>query len=139
MRKISFKPASRRSSHTSPNQTALQAPLRVTEPTVSRKASAQVTRVFGTHNMTPGAGPGHGIDGYIDLVHPGGGLALSQTLLVQSKASNRPFPSETDESFRYRRSCPVAARLTFAGFVCLVQEDAERGSGAYREPRVPWS
>jgi hypothetical protein len=40
--------------------------------------------------MTPGAGPG--IDGYIDLVDPGGGLALNQTLLVQGKASNRPIP-----------------------------------------------
>lgn len=43
----------------------------------------------------------HGIDGHIDLVDPGSRALLNQTLLVQSKASSRPFPSETDESFRY--------------------------------------
>ena len=45
----------------------------------------------------------HGIDGHIDLVEPGAGnrAILSQTLLVQSKAQNRPFSFETDDSFRY--------------------------------------
>lgn len=43
----------------------------------------------------------HGIDGHIDLVGPNGGALLNQTLLVQSKASDQPFPSETDQSFRY--------------------------------------
>jgi hypothetical protein len=43
----------------------------------------------------------HGIDGHIDLVDPGSGTLLNQTLLVQSKASDRPFSVETDQSFRY--------------------------------------
>ena len=45
----------------------------------------------------------HGIDGHIDLVEPGSGNRpiLNQTLLVQSKAQNRPFAFETDDSFRY--------------------------------------
>ena len=43
----------------------------------------------------------HGIDGHIDLVDPGSGAVLNQTLLVQSKASDRPFPGETDQLFRY--------------------------------------
>jgi Domain of unknown function (DUF4365) len=45
----------------------------------------------------------HGIDGHIDLVEPGSGnrAILNQTLLVQSKAQNRPFAFETDDSFRY--------------------------------------
>ena len=43
----------------------------------------------------------HGIDGHIDLVDLGSGAVLNQTLLVQSKASDRPFPGETDQSFRY--------------------------------------
>jgi len=43
----------------------------------------------------------HGIDGHIDLVDQASGAVLNQTLLVQSKASDRPFPSETDESFRF--------------------------------------
>jgi hypothetical protein len=43
----------------------------------------------------------HGIDGHIDLVEPVSGALLNQTLLVQSKAQNRPFPSETDDNFRY--------------------------------------
>jgi hypothetical protein len=43
----------------------------------------------------------HGIDGHIDLVEPSSGALLNQTLLVQSKAQNRPFPSETGDSFRY--------------------------------------
>jgi hypothetical protein len=48
-RKISFKPASRRSSHASPNQTCPPGTVRVTEPTASRTSSAQVAQVFGTH------------------------------------------------------------------------------------------
>ncbi len=45
----------------------------------------------------------HGIDGHIDLAELGGGnrAILNQTLLVQSKAQNRPFAFETDDSFRY--------------------------------------
>jgi Domain of unknown function (DUF4365) len=43
----------------------------------------------------------HGIDGHIDLVEPGSRALLNQTLLVQSKAQNRPFSSETEDSFRY--------------------------------------
>ena len=33
----------------------------------------------------------HGIDGHIDLVEPGSGAVLNLTLLVQSKAQDRPF------------------------------------------------
>jgi Domain of unknown function (DUF4365) len=43
----------------------------------------------------------HGIDGHIDLVDPGSRALLNQVLLVQSKASDHPFPGETDQSFRY--------------------------------------
>jgi hypothetical protein len=45
----------------------------------------------------------HGIDGHIDLVEPGSGAraVLNQTLLVQSKAQNRPFAFETADGFRY--------------------------------------
>jgi hypothetical protein len=43
----------------------------------------------------------HGIDGHIDLVDRDSGAVLNQTLLVQSKASDRPFASETDQSFRF--------------------------------------
>jgi hypothetical protein len=43
----------------------------------------------------------HGIDGHIDLVDPGSRALLNQVLLVQSKASDHPFPWETDQSFRY--------------------------------------
>ncbi len=43
----------------------------------------------------------HGIDGHIDLVDPVTHEALNLVLLVQSKASNLPFPGETDTSFRH--------------------------------------
>lgn len=43
----------------------------------------------------------HGIDGHLDLVEPGSGALLNQTVLVQSKASNRDFQGETDEGFHY--------------------------------------
>lgn len=42
-----------------------------------------------------------GIDGSIELRDPSTGEASSKHLLVQSKASDRPFPSETDEKFHY--------------------------------------
>ena len=53
-RKISFKPTNRRSSHASPNQTCPPGTVRVTDPTASRKASAQVAQVFGTHSYGRG-------------------------------------------------------------------------------------
>lgn len=43
----------------------------------------------------------HGIDGHIDLVDPGTREVLNLVLLVQSKASELPFPYETDTSFQY--------------------------------------
>lgn len=43
----------------------------------------------------------HGIDGHIDLVEASTGAVLNLTLLVQSKAQDRPFPGETAEAFRY--------------------------------------
>jgi hypothetical protein len=43
----------------------------------------------------------HGIDGHIDLVDQDSGAVLNQTLLVQSKASDRPFAWETDQSLRF--------------------------------------
>jgi hypothetical protein len=43
----------------------------------------------------------HGIDGHVDLVEPSSRALLNQVLLVQSKASDHPFPGETDQSFRY--------------------------------------
>ena len=44
----------------------------------------------------------HGIDGHIDLVEAGTGAVLNLTLLVQSKAQDRPFEGEDADSFRYR-------------------------------------
>jgi hypothetical protein len=41
----------------------------------------------------------HGIDGHIDLVEPGTGRHLNQTILVQSKAHDRSFQQETGTSF----------------------------------------
>ncbi|WP_203612234.1 DUF4365 domain-containing protein [Amycolatopsis sp. SID8362] len=43
----------------------------------------------------------HGIDGHIDLVDPSSAEVLNLVLLVQSKASTRPFTAETETSFRY--------------------------------------
>ncbi len=43
----------------------------------------------------------HGIDGHIELVDPRNRAFLNRTLLVRSKASNRPFPGETEDEFRY--------------------------------------
>src|SRR6266508_440147 len=43
----------------------------------------------------------HGIDGHIDLVHPGTHEVLNLVLLVQSKASGLPFAYETETSFQY--------------------------------------
>ena len=43
----------------------------------------------------------HGIDGHIDLVDPVTKAVLNTQLLVQSKASDLPFPSETPEAFHY--------------------------------------
>lgn len=43
----------------------------------------------------------HGIDGHIDLVEPGTGAVLNLTLLVQSKAQERPFQGETSDGFHY--------------------------------------
>jgi hypothetical protein len=43
----------------------------------------------------------HGIDGHIDLVDPTSRTLLNLLLLVQSKAQNRPFASETADEFHY--------------------------------------
>lgn len=43
----------------------------------------------------------HGIDGHIDLVEAGTGAVLNLTLLVQSKAQDRPFQGENADGFRY--------------------------------------
>lgn len=43
----------------------------------------------------------HGIDGHIDLVETETGAVLNLTLLVQSKAQDRPFQGENAEGFRY--------------------------------------
>jgi hypothetical protein len=45
----------------------------------------------------------HGIDGRIDLVEPGGGALPNRALLVQGKASNRPFSGGTVERVRHVR------------------------------------
>jgi hypothetical protein len=44
----------------------------------------------------------HGIDGHIDLVDPGSREVLNLVLLVQSKATEAPFPYETETSFQYK-------------------------------------
>jgi hypothetical protein len=41
----------------------------------------------------------HGIDGHIDLVEPGTGRHLNQTILVQSKAHDRSLQQESRTSF----------------------------------------
>jgi len=41
----------------------------------------------------------HGIDGHIDLVEPGTGRHLNQTILVQSKAHDRSLPPESGKRF----------------------------------------
>jgi hypothetical protein len=43
----------------------------------------------------------HGIDGEIELVGPDGS-ALNLVVMVQSKASDRQFSSETDAGFRWK-------------------------------------
>ncbi|MGH9197958.1 MAG: DUF4365 domain-containing protein, partial [Acidimicrobiia bacterium] len=43
----------------------------------------------------------HGIDGHVDLVDPASGALLNHVLLVQSKAQDRPFSSETEEGLHY--------------------------------------
>jgi hypothetical protein len=43
----------------------------------------------------------HGIDGHIDLVEAGTGAVLNLTLLVQSKAKDRPFQGESADGFCY--------------------------------------
>ncbi len=43
----------------------------------------------------------HGIDAEIELVDPGTREPLNRLILVQSKASHRPFPGETSNSFHY--------------------------------------
>lgn len=43
----------------------------------------------------------HGIDGHIDLVEADTGAVLNLTLLVQSKAQDRPFQGENADSFHY--------------------------------------
>lgn len=43
----------------------------------------------------------HGIDGHIDLVDPTTSELLNLTLLVQSKASTRPFHQETRDGFSF--------------------------------------
>ena len=43
----------------------------------------------------------HGIDGHLDLVEPGTGALLNQTVLVQSKASNADFAGEDASQFHH--------------------------------------
>lgn len=43
----------------------------------------------------------HGIDGHIDLVDPTTKVVLNSQILVQSKASDLPFPGETGDAFYY--------------------------------------
>jgi len=43
----------------------------------------------------------HGIDGEIEAVDTLSRVALNQRILVQSKASNLPFPGETDKAFHF--------------------------------------
>lgn len=43
----------------------------------------------------------HGIDGEIELINPATRQPLNRLVLVQSKASNSPFPGETDASFHF--------------------------------------
>lgn len=43
----------------------------------------------------------HGIDGHMDLVEADTGAVLNLTLLVQSKAQDRPFQGENADAFRY--------------------------------------
>lgn len=43
----------------------------------------------------------HGIDGHLDLVDARTMALLNLTILVQSKASENPFPSEDDHEFHY--------------------------------------
>jgi hypothetical protein len=43
----------------------------------------------------------HGIDGEIELIDPATRQPLNRLLLVQSKASNSPFPGETDTGFHF--------------------------------------
>lgn len=43
----------------------------------------------------------HGIDGHIDLVDPATGALLNSTVLVQSKAQDRRFSSESGNGFHY--------------------------------------
>lgn len=43
----------------------------------------------------------HGIDGEIELINPTTRQPLNRLVLVQSKASNSPFPGETDAGFHF--------------------------------------
>lgn len=43
----------------------------------------------------------YGIDGHLDLVEPGTGVALNLAMLVQSKASDSRFADEDDDGFHY--------------------------------------
>lgn len=43
----------------------------------------------------------HGIDGEIELINPATRQPLNRLVLVQSKASNSPFPGETDAGFHF--------------------------------------
>lgn len=43
----------------------------------------------------------HGIDGEIELIDPATRRPLNRLVLVQSKASNSPFPGETDSGFHF--------------------------------------
>ena len=48
----------------------------------------------------------HGIDGHLDLVDSRSGALLNLTLLVQSKARDVMFASETEDGFHYLCSAP---------------------------------
>lgn len=49
----------------------------------------------------PSTVPEVGIDGHIEIRDPQTGRMTNLTLAVQSKATERPWPGETDESFHY--------------------------------------
>src|SRR2546430_9288006 len=71
MRKISFKPTSRRSSHLQSGQDLPASRRRGTEPTVICRASDQVAQVFGTYNLPTASAAVAAVTG--SCVTPAGG------------------------------------------------------------------
>ena len=56
-----------------------------------------------------------GIDGEIELRNPATGEVANRLILVQSKASDRPFPGENDRSFHYLCTVPGHAAAGMQG------------------------